>query len=151
VKLESDNWQISNSACRKARKKISSGDKVIHAGLTPSIGTVPSISARVRSYGPTAMERFSLAMRNRLDVLPECHKRNETGALPHTAILRLHFRGDVDPLVAAADFHRPKEIPSRRFRIDRRDLAIECLAPCVNRPVRTRQVPPLQHLRMRRQ
>jgi hypothetical protein len=49
VKLDSDNSQISNSACRKARKNISSGDSVMQAGLTPSIWTVPSISARVRS------------------------------------------------------------------------------------------------------
>jgi hypothetical protein len=49
VKLDIDSSQMSNSACRKARKKISSGDSAIPAASTPSICTVPSSNARVRS------------------------------------------------------------------------------------------------------
>jgi hypothetical protein len=49
AKLERDSSQMSNSAWRKARKKISSGESVMTTGRTPSMPTLPSISGRVRS------------------------------------------------------------------------------------------------------
>src|SRR2546423_505722 len=49
VKLESDNSAMSNSACRSARKKISSGSRVMNTDATPSIATLPSINGRTRS------------------------------------------------------------------------------------------------------
>ena len=49
VRLDNDSSHTSNSAPRKARKKISSGDSVMKTGSTPSIATVPSMRGRVRS------------------------------------------------------------------------------------------------------
>src|SRR5262245_37823957 len=53
---------MSNSALRKARKKNSSGLRFMTTGATPSIRTEPSVSGRVRSYSPTAIERVSLVI-----------------------------------------------------------------------------------------
>jgi hypothetical protein len=49
TKLLSDSSQTSKSACRKARKNISSGDSNMKTGSTPSTRTRPSNRARVRS------------------------------------------------------------------------------------------------------
>ena len=119
MKLDIDNSQMSNSAWRKARKKISSGierhkDRVDTVDLDEPVAQRPRAIVITDSNGEV---KFGHGNPGWTSKLPECHKRNDAGALLHPAFLRLLVRGHVDGLRMPGDFHRPAAILHAGIRI----------------------------------